>query len=252
MIAQDLALGLDAVQFAIRAGVTPDAWQAELLRTDAQEMILLCSRQTGKSTVSSVLAVHEANYGPPAPTLVLSPSLRQSKELHRKIRERCQVLGRETLAIETETTLEIEFANGARIICLPGKEETVRGFSGVRLLVVDEASRVSDLLYNAIRPMLAVSGGRIILLSTPFGKRGFFYREWTDGGPNWHRVKITADKCPRIDPEWLAQERMRIGDWWYRQEYGCEFIDTDDQYFRSEDIDAALDPAVAPLFGVAA
>lgn len=248
-LASDLALALDPVRLAVRAGIEPDAWQTDLLRTSAQEMILLCSRQAGKSTISSILAVHEANYGPPDPTLVLSPSLRQSKELHRKIRERCQVLGREVVAIETESTLELEMANGARIICLPGKEETVRGFSGVRLLVVDEASRVNDMLYQAIRPMLAVSGGRIILLSTPFGRRGFFFREWTEGGPNWHRVKILATECPRIDPAWLEQERIRIGDWWFHQEYMCEFIDVDDAVFRSEDIEAALVDDLGPEFG---
>jgi hypothetical protein len=246
----DTALAIDPVRLAERSGLIPDPWQTDLLRTTAAEMILLCSRQAGKSTISSVLAVHEANYGPPAPTLVLSPSLRQSKELHRKIRERCQLLGRDVVGIETENTLELELANGSRIICLPGKEETVRGFSGVRLLIVDEASRVSDLLYQAVRPMLAVSGGRIILLSTPFGKRGFFYKEWTDGGLSWHRVRITADQCPRISATWLEQEHMRIGDWWYRQEYGCEFVDVDDAVFRSEDIDAALDPDVMPLYGL--
>jgi hypothetical protein len=45
-------------------------------------------------------------------------------------------------------------------------------------LIVDEASRVQDALYQGIRPMLAVSGGRIVLLSTPWGKRGFFFEEW--------------------------------------------------------------------------
>jgi hypothetical protein len=36
----------------------------------------------------------------------------------------------------------------------------VPGFSAVWLPLVDEASRVSDELYLAVRPMLAVSGGR--------------------------------------------------------------------------------------------
>jgi hypothetical protein len=62
-------------------------------------------------------------------------------------------------------------ANGSRIISLPGDEETIRGYSGVRRLIVDEASRVLDPLYFAIRPMRApmraVSQGRMICLSTP-------------------------------------------------------------------------------------
>lgn len=121
----------------------------------------------------------------------------------------------------------------------------------MRLLVVDEASRVDDALYQAVRPMLAVSGGRIILLSTPFGKRGFFHHEWTEGGSEWERVLVTAEQVPRIPKAWLANERAAIGDWWYRQEYMCEFVETSDTVFRYDDVMAALDADVTPLFGPA-
>jgi hypothetical protein len=238
----------DAVLMATRAGITPDVWQSDLLRSDAKQMILLCSRQSGKSTVSSILAIHEAIYQPNSLILLLSPSLRQSQELFRKLKDVYNELDSPTLPqpIE-ESALRTEFDNGSRIIALPGKEATIRGFSGVSLLIVDEASRVPDELYQAIRPMLAVSGGRIVLLSTPFGKRGFFFSEWTDGD-GWQRTKITADKCPRIDKDWLERERKMIGDWWYLQEYFCEFVETDDQVFSYDDIQAALDSNIKPLF----
>lgn len=239
----------DAVLMANRAGIVPDAWQADLLQSDAKQMILLCSRQSGKSTVSSILAIHEAIYQPNSLILLLSPSLRQSQELFRKLKDVYNELDSPSLTqpIE-ESALRTEFDNGSRIIALPGKEATIRGFSGVSLLIVDEASRVPDELYQAIRPMLAVSGGRIVLLSTPFGKRGFFYSEWTDG-VDWRKVKITADQCPRINAEWLMRERQMIGDWWYLQEYFCEFVETNDQVFSYDDIQAALDSTVKPLFG---
>ena len=238
----------DAVLMAERSGIVPDAWQSDLLRSDAKQMILLCSRQSGKSTVSSILAIHEAVYQPSSLILLLSPSLRQSQELFRKLKDVYNALESPSLpqTIE-ESALRIEFDNGSRILALPGKEATIRGFSGVSLLVVDEASRVPDELYQAIRPMLAVSGGRIVLLSTPFGKRGFFHSEWTDG-QDWRKVKITADQCPRIDKEWLERERAMIGDWWYLQEYFCEFVETSDQVFSYDDIQAALDPTIKPLF----
>ncbi len=238
----------DAVLMARRAGIVPDDWQADLLRSDAKQMILLCSRQSGKSTVSSILAIHEAVYQPNSLILLLSPSLRQSQELFRKLKDVYNALESPSLpqTIE-ESALRIEFDNGSRILALPGKEATIRGFSGVSLLVVDEASRVPDELYQAIRPMLAVSGGRIVLLSTPFGKRGFFHSEWTDG-QDWRKVKITADQCPRIDKSWLERERAMIGDWWYLQEYFCEFVETSDQVFSYDDIQAALDPTIKPLF----
>ena len=250
MIAGDLALALDPVRLAHRAGMAPDPWQADLLRGDARQAILLCSRQSGKSTVSAVVAVHEAVYRPPALVLLLSPSLRQSQELYRKVRDVFAALNDDARRPAEESALRLELANGSRIVCLPGKEQTIRGFSGVALLLVDEASRVPDALYQAVRPMLAVSGGRLVLLSTPFGRRGFFFREWTEGGPDWRRVKITARDCPRIPPDWLERERTAIGDWWFEQEYLCEFKEEEDSAFRYDDIRAAITPGVVPLFPI--
>jgi hypothetical protein len=238
----------DAVLMATRAGIEPDAWQADLLRSNAKQMILLCSRQSGKSTITSILALHQAIYTPDSLILLLSPSLRQSQELFRKLQSYYNEIESPSLPKATEeSALRMELSNGSRIIALPGKEATVRGFSGVSLLIVDEASRVPDELYQAIRPMLAVSGGRIVLLSTPFGKRGFFYSEWTDG-EDWRKVKITADQCPRINAEWLERERQMIGDWWYLQEYFCEFVETNDQVFSYDDIQMAISSDVKPLF----
>jgi len=238
----------DAVLMALRAGIEPDAWQADLLQSDAKQMILLCSRQSGKSTITSILALHQAIYTANSLILLLSPSLRQSQELFRKLQDFYNALESDSLPQAAhESALRMELSNGSRIIALPGKEATIRGFSGVSLLIIDEASRVEDALYQSVRPMLAVSGGRIILLSTPFGKRGFFHSEWTDG-QDWRKVKITADQCPRINKDWLERERAMIGDWWFLQEYFCEFVETDDQVFSYDDIQAALDSDIKPLF----
>jgi hypothetical protein len=246
-IAADLALALDPVQLAERCGITPDAWQARLLRSQARQAILLCSRQSGKSTVAAVLAVHTALYEPGALVLLLSPSLRQSQELFRKSLSIYAGVGRPVPA-EVESRLSLELETSSRIVSLPGRETTIRGFSGVHLLVVDEAARVPDELYQAVRPMLAVSGGRIVLLGTPFGKRGFFFHEWTEG-TDWERVRVTAEECPRIPRDWLERERQAIGDWWFRQEYMCQFVETEDQVFRYDEVMGALDASITPLFG---
>jgi hypothetical protein len=242
----DFATGLNPVELFRRSGHEPDPWQAEVLTTRAQQFLLNCSRQVGKSEVVAVVALHEAIYYPPAPILLLSPSERQSGELFRKVMD---VFNRLPDPPETtfESILRAEWKNGSRILSLPGKEATIRGFSGVRLILVDEASRVSDSLYTSVRPMLAVSGGRIGLLSTPYGKRGFFFREWTSG-EGWQRIQIPATECPRITAEFLAQERLSMPDREFRQEYLCEFAETDDQVFRYDDIMRAVDPDVLPLF----
>ncbi len=244
----DLVLALDPARMFTRAiGSAPDPWQARLLRSNARQVILNCSRQSGKSTSTAVLALHTAYYQPNSLVLLLAPALRQAQELFRKVKYCAGALNIPANAVERETTLAFELASGSRIEALPGKEQTVRGYSAVSLLVVDEAARVPDDLYRAIRPMLAVSGGRVVLLSSPFGKRGFFYEEWENGGAAWERYEVPATQVPRIAPDFLEEERRSLGDWWFSQEYMCEFRDTTDQIFSTADIDAAVSSHITAL-----
>ena len=247
-LADDLALALDPVLLARRAGIEPDPWQADVLRSTAPRRLLNCSRQSGKSTVAAVRAVHVALYEPGALVLLLSPALRQSGELFRKVLDVYRALDHaEPPAAESALRLELE--NGSRIVALPGKEGTIRGYSGVRRLLIDEASRVPDELYRSVRPMLAVSGGDLDAMSTPFGTRGWWYDAWRSDEP-WQRVEVPATLVPRISPEFLAEERRTLGAWWYAQEYECRFMDAADAVFRAADIQAAFTlDAPPPLFG---
>jgi hypothetical protein len=243
-LAGDLACALDPSELARRVGLGPDAWQTDFLRIAAPRVLLNCSRQSGKSTVTALLAVHTALYDPGSLVLLLSPSLRQSQELFRKALATYRGLDN-AIPIEGESALRLELENGSRIVSLPGKELTVRGFSGVRLLAIDEAARVDDDLYFAIRPMLAVSGGRLVALSTPFGTRGWWYEAWRSAEP-WRRFQVPAEQCPRISAEFLAEEQRTMGDWWFRQEYGCDFLDAETQPFSREDIERAFAEKVEP------
>ncbi|MDQ3525121.1 MAG: hypothetical protein M3451_08730, partial [Chloroflexota bacterium] len=151
----------------------------------------------------------------------------------------CMFLDAESQAFSTaESRLRLELENGSRVISLPASEATIRGFAGVSLLIVDEAARVEDGLYFSIRPMLATSNGRLIALSTPYGKRGWWSDAW-HGSHDWKRVQITAEQCPRISAAFLAEEREQIGAWWFDQEYGCQFLDAESQAFSTADIERA-------------
>ena len=220
-----------------------------MLRSDAPRVLMNCARQSGKSTAAGVLALHKALTVPGALVLILAPAERQAKELFSKVATFYQALGHPVPA-DSYRRLGMELANRSRIEALPGTEKTVRGFSGVDLLIVDEASRVSDELYYAVRPMLAVSGGRLMMLSTPYGKRGVFFEEWTEG-EGWERYEVRAAECPRIPTSFLEEERRALPAWVFRQEYECSFEETEDQVFSHELVSAAITDEVAPLFGEA-
>jgi len=198
----------DAVALLRQGGMEPDPWQVAVGRSQAARLLLLCCRQSGKSTTTAALALATALREPGSLVLLLSPSLRQSSELFRKVLDHYRAL-QAPLRTTAESALRPELANGSRLVSLPGTEGTVRGYSGVRLLVIDEAARVADELYYAVRPMLSVSGGALVVLSTPFGKRGWFHQEYTQG-ESWERFKITASECPRISKEFLEEERRTL------------------------------------------
>ena len=243
----DLRLALDRASFAREVGIEPDPWQEELLRSTSDRVLLNCCRQSGKSTISCIIALHRALYHPGSLILCLAPALRQSQELFGKIAGFYRDLGR-PVAPQGERKLSLELENGSRIVTLPGSEKTIRGFSGAALLIVDEASRVDDELYFSIRPMLAVSGGALMMLTTPYGKRGIFYEEWTSGH-GWDRYEVPARECPRIPAEFLEEERQTLPSWVYRQEYECSFEETEDQVFTTEMVERAVTSEVTALFG---
>jgi terminase large subunit-like protein len=247
-LTEDLKLALDRVAFAREAGLDPDPWQHDLLRSSSDRVLLNCSRQSGKSTMTAIVALHRALYHPGSLILCLAPALRQSQELFGKVLRFYRDLGR-PVSPQGERKLSLELENGSRIVTLPGSEKTIRGFSGTSLLVLDEAARVEDELYFAVRPMLAVSGGALMMLTTPYGKRGVFYEEWT-GGHRWERYEVPASECPRITEEFLEEERSALPPWVYRQEYECSFEETEDQVFTTDMIDRAVTDEVKPLFEV--
>src|SRR5215216_5435600 len=149
---EDLRLALDRVSFAEKLGIVPDAWQEDLLRSSSDRVLLNCCRQSGKSTMTGIIALHRALYHPGSLILCLAPALRQSQELFGKVLGFYRDLGRPVSA-QAERKLSLELENESRILTLPGTDKTIRGFSGAALLIVDEASRVADELYFAVRPM---------------------------------------------------------------------------------------------------
>jgi hypothetical protein len=245
-VRDDLRLALDRVAFAERLGIIPDRWQRNLLRSDSDHVILNCCRQSGKSSMSAVIALHKAVYSPDSLTLILAPAERQAKETFGKVLTLYRKLGH-AIPPDSYRKLGLQLTNSSRIEALPGSERTIRGFSGVDLLILDEASRVDDGLYYAIRPMLAVSGGALMMLSTPAGRRGVFYEEWTSG-IGWERYEVSVEDVPRITPEFVAEERRALPRRMFDQEYRCQFVEVEDAVFALEDLQRAITDEVAPLF----
>jgi hypothetical protein len=231
-----LAVQLDPSLLMEAAGLDPDPWQRRALRSKARRLLLLAARQTGKSTTTGFIALNEALFRPESLILLVSRSERQSLELFRKVVDGYEVLGRPVEAVR-QLAHSLELVNESRIIALPSDPATIRCYSGPWMVVVDEASQCSDNIMPALTPMLGTSGGRLLLLSTPYGRRGFFHELWTNGDPAWERHRSTAVECPRIPAEFLEEQRRLLGPRMFGQEHECEFVEATGQLFSAESID---------------
>src|SRR5262245_33187569 len=208
MMAGDLARSLDPALWFHQAGITPDPWQEAAIRSPARRQLWLVHRQGGKSTTAALKALAKATTCPGSLTLLISPAQRQSAELLRKVVELHQAIpGLPKPVTESQHKLEFDPAHGGRVLSLPSSESNIRGFSRVALLILDEASRIPDAVITACKPMQAVAkDAELIALSTPWGERGWFCEQYTNGGPTWERTKVTAEECARI-----RSEERRVG-----------------------------------------
>ncbi len=236
----------DATSVLRHAGMDADEWQAELLLGEDRRVLLNCSRQSGKSTAVAAAAVHLAIFQPGSLAVLVSASLKQAGELLRTVLRLYRVQP-DAPKIVAESQAAVELANGSRIISAPAVDEGLRGYSP-DLLVLDEAACLEPEVFTAARPMLAAKPrGRMILLSTPRGRRGFFAELWHGEG-DWKRIRVSADQCSRISKEWLESERSTLGPVAFKQEYFCEFAaEGGESVFSYDDILAAVSRDVKPL-----
>ena len=139
------------------------------------QVLLNVSRQAGKSTTVGMLAAHKAIYEPGALVILISRGLRQAGELYQKV---AAVLAPSRREAHSATTRHRANWRTAHASCRCPATPTAFVGSAPNLVVFDEAAFVDDNVYNAVRPMLSVSRGRLFLISTPNGQRGFFFDEW--------------------------------------------------------------------------
>lgn len=207
----------------------PDPWQKRLLRSRSKKIIVNVARQQGKSTTAAAKAVHRAVFFPGSLILIVAPAVPQAGELRRKIDEHLRNLKLEAKTV-ADNKRELEFANGSRIIIVAADEDTVRSYTA-HMIIEDEAAMVSDAVFEAMQPMLLVTGGQHIILGTPKGmKKHHFADIWhdTDANSEWDRYEVNAWQNPRVPRavlQSLKDEKERLGRlWWFQQEYECSFV----------------------------
>src|SRR3990167_4159196 len=164
---------------------TPIEYQTTALDSMDKKTLLLWARQTGKSTVAAMKALWYALWHDGATVLILSPKQRQSNRLFKKIRDFITISARKypelnlATLVDRETQTIIEFFNGSEIIAMPVPDtgDNIRGFTA-HMIIIDEVANIKDEAWSAINPMLIVTHGSLLIISTPKGTRNFFYEAY--------------------------------------------------------------------------
>jgi hypothetical protein len=228
-----------SVWAAAALGFLADAAQAAVLDSGAREVLLCCSRQWGKTTVTAVRALHFALTQAGSLTVCVSASERQSAIWMAAVERFVRVLGL-PIRRDRRAALSVVLPNGSVVLGLPASAQTIRGFSAVSFLIIDEAALVPDAVYHAVRPFRATTNGLLWMMSTPHGQSGFFYEAWHDLTAGWTRFSVPATDCARISPAFLAAEEAQLGPRMFAQEYLCEFLASSQQWITREMVEDAI------------
>ncbi len=217
-----------------------DEWQRDILETEGN-IALRSGRQVGKSTIISIKGAEYALRNPKSSIMIISATERQAFLLFSKVLAYIYDNYKSHMkkGKDRPTKSEIKLINGSIIRCLPTGLDGIgiRGFT-VNLLIADEAHFIPEDVWQAVTPMLSATKGIQVLLSTPHGREGYFYRCFKDS--NFRIFHISSEDCPRIDKEFLKREKERMSKLQYTQEYLGEFIDELKQLFPDELIKSCM------------
>lgn len=242
-----LAMAADpALLFAYAVGGEPEPWQRERLYSTAARELWVTSRQIGKTECGTVRASHVALFDPGSLVLVLGPTQRQADLFLSRCRRTLTRLTRLTQVSTTSLTLE----NRSQLVSLPGDNpDGIRGYANARLLVVDEAARVSDAAFVACLPMVG-RDGQVLALTTPDARAGWVWEAWSAPDSAWVRIRITAHESEQWPPERIERARRELSPYGFRCEVEAEFVGSEHGVFDVDAVAAMLCAAAPARDGV--
>ncbi len=241
----------------------PDQYQLDFLINDNPEVILNWCRQSGKTTSAAVKMVHAAIIKPHQQIVIASATQKQAGLLQAKVTQAIHLLQGTNPRWRTQkkvsvpedpldensqiircSVLSLELANGSIIVSVPAHEGSIRGYSP-QYLILDEASHIPDNVYFAARPLVIRTRGQLIIMSTPAGKRGFFYETWKLDDSSLWKSAIDARQCAYLTEEELNKERKRYSGrpLWFEQEYFLRFLEPEGALFSEELVKSMFVPA---------
>lgn len=236
----------------------------QFLNSPAPELLLLFSRQVGKTTGAAGKVCQKAIFAPNTLSLIVSATQRQAAILQRRVLAFLRMLNRpeswreipgrdaeipedieEDAKLVRCSSMSLELSHGSEVVSAPASADTVRGYAP-NLIVIDEAAYTPDDVYFALRPMRIRTKAQLIAMSSAGAQEGFFFDAWTKE-EEWEKIEIRADECAWVTAEELAKERRRLPEKIYQREYENRFMERTGAALSPEVIADMFSDEIKPL-----
>ena len=229
---------------------TAFSYQDIILNDESKTIAVCIARQSGKSTMAAIKALHAAYFNDNYVIVIISGTKPQSMELIKRMRELMHSAKFDWSVLapskkESRTEIVIKNKNNktfSRIICVPATDGA-RGYTA-NLVIIDEAAFIENgnYIFNSVaRPMVRFTKGQIILLSTPNGKRGFFWNSFNS--KYWSTYQFDWRVCPVNTEEEMQQLKEgpdAMTTMQFNSEYEAKFVSSQNAYFTHKDIQNAI------------
>lgn len=198
--------------------------------------IVLKSRQLGLSTVSAAYVVWYAIFKKDKNILVIATKLNTAINFIKKVKTMLDGLPPWLLLTKFEPTKQsIRFDNGSTITAVPTSPDAGRS-EALALLIVDEAAFIRDFdeIWTSLYPTLS-TGGSAIILSTPNGVGGQYYKLWTEaesGANDFNPIRLPWDVHPEHNQAWFDKETRNLTKRQIAQEFLCDFVSSGDTFLQ--------------------
>ncbi len=204
--------------------------------------IILKSRQLGLSTLTAAYSVWLTLFQKDKRVLVIATKLDVAQNFINKVKTILSYLPKWMILVDTITNNKqlIEFSHGSSIKAIPTSDDAGRS-EALSLLIVDEAAFVRnfDTIWTGIYPTLT-TGGRAIVLSTPNGVGGQYYKLYVDaeeGINEFNPIKLPWTVNPDTDDEWFKKMTANMSKRQVSQEFLCDFVSSGETLISATDFE---------------
>ena len=213
--------------------------------------VILKSRQLGITTLCAAYSLWLMLFQKDQSILALAPTQEKARNIVDKVRfAYAELPSWLKVAAQEDNKLSLILTNGSKIKAASGASESSRGYTA-NVLILDEAAFIenADELWGSAQQTLA-TGGRAIVLSTPNGMDKWFYQLWTaseNQDNNFIPIKLPWHVHPNRNLKWREDQDKELGKKMAAQECDCNFLNSGDIYFDSEDIQYYTDNILDPI-----